>query len=109
MSAPTATGRDLRALFSPASVAVVGASDDPVKWGNWLARGALRAEHRRAVHLVNRRGGVVLGRPEEVGSLIAFLASAGGGYVTGGTIVVDGGVDAWGRGEPPPPVEGSAA
>ena len=50
-----------------------------------------------------------LGRPEEVGSLIAFLASAGGGYVTGGTIVVDGGVDAWGQGEPPPPVEGSAA
>jgi citronellol/citronellal dehydrogenase len=49
-----------------------------------------------------------LGRPEEVGSLIAFLASAGGGYVTGGTIVVDGGVDAWGQGEPPPPVEGAA-
>jgi acyl-CoA synthetase (NDP forming) len=59
----TATGRDLRALFAPESVAVVGASDDPVKWGNWLARGALRAEHRRAVHLVNRRGGEVLGRP----------------------------------------------
>jgi len=30
----TATGRDLRALFAPESVAVVGASDDPVKWGN---------------------------------------------------------------------------
>jgi acetate---CoA ligase (ADP-forming) len=59
----TSTGRDLRALFAPESVAVVGASDDPVKWGNWLARGALRAEHRRAVHLVNRRGGEVLGRP----------------------------------------------
>jgi NAD(P)-dependent dehydrogenase (short-subunit alcohol dehydrogenase family) len=50
-----------------------------------------------------------LGRPEEVGSLVAFLASAGGAYVTGGTILVDGGVDAWGQGEPPPPVEGSAA
>ena len=60
---PTATRRDLRPLFAPHSVAVVGASDDPVKWGNWLARGALRAEHRRAVHLVNRRGGEVLGRP----------------------------------------------
>jgi acyl-CoA synthetase (NDP forming) len=55
--------RDLSALFDPASVAVVGASDDPLKWGNWLARGALRGEHRRAVHLVNRRGGAVLGRP----------------------------------------------
>jgi acyl-CoA synthetase (NDP forming) len=59
----TAAGRDLRALFAPASVAVVGASDDPAKWGNWLARGALRGEGRRAVHLVNRRGGEVLGRP----------------------------------------------
>jgi citronellol/citronellal dehydrogenase len=46
-----------------------------------------------------------LGRPEEVASLIAFLASAGGAYVTGTTIVVDGGVDAWGIAEHPPPME----
>jgi citronellol/citronellal dehydrogenase len=46
-----------------------------------------------------------LGSPEEVASLIAFLASAGGAYMTGTTIVVDGGVDAWGIGEPPPPME----
>ena len=58
-----ATRRDLRALFEPASVAVVGASDDPVKWGNWIARGALRGESRRTVYLVNRRGGEVMGRP----------------------------------------------
>jgi acyl-CoA synthetase (NDP forming) len=64
MSVPDrATRRDLRALFEPESVAVVGASDDPQKWGNWLARGALRGASRRAVHLVNRRGGEVLGRP----------------------------------------------
>jgi citronellol/citronellal dehydrogenase len=43
-----------------------------------------------------------LGRPEEVAALIAFLASAGGAYVTGTTIVVDGGADAWGLAEPPP-------
>jgi acyl-CoA synthetase (NDP forming) len=55
--------RDLTPLFSPASVAVVGASDDPVKWGHWIALRALRGEGRRDVHLVNRRGGVVLGRP----------------------------------------------
>lgn len=55
--------RDLRCLFAPASVAVVGASDDPRKWGNWLARNALRGAHRREVTLVNRRGGTVLGRP----------------------------------------------
>src|SRR5215208_4894243 len=57
----TATGRDLTPLFEPASVAVVGASDDPVKWGNWRARGALRGASRRAVYLVNRRGGEVMG------------------------------------------------
>ena len=45
-----------------------------------------------------------LGRPEEVGSLIAFLASPGGAYVTATSILVDGGVDAWGQGELPPPV-----
>jgi acetate---CoA ligase (ADP-forming) len=53
--------RDLSVLFEPASVAVVGASDDPVKWGNWLARGALRGAGRRNVYLVNRRGGEVMG------------------------------------------------
>jgi citronellol/citronellal dehydrogenase len=46
-----------------------------------------------------------LGRPEEVAAVIAFLASAGGAYVTGTTIVVDGGADAWGLAEPPPPRE----
>jgi citronellol/citronellal dehydrogenase len=43
-----------------------------------------------------------LGRPEEVAALIAFLASHGGAYVTGTTIVVDGGIDAWGLAAPPP-------
>jgi citronellol/citronellal dehydrogenase len=47
-----------------------------------------------------------LGRPEEVGSLIAFLASPGGAYVTATSILVDGGVDAWGHGELPPPPAG---
>jgi citronellol/citronellal dehydrogenase len=46
-----------------------------------------------------------LGQPEEVASVIAFLASDGGAYITGTTIVVDGGADAWGLAEPPPPVQ----
>ncbi|MEU6981891.1 acetate--CoA ligase family protein [Streptomyces sp. NPDC046324] len=54
--------RDLTALFDPGSVAVVGASDDPAKYGHAVASQALRAPGRRPVHLVNRRGGTVLGR-----------------------------------------------
>ncbi|MEV6316277.1 acetate--CoA ligase family protein [Streptomyces sp. NPDC051776] len=55
-------GRDLTALFDPKSVAVLGASDDPAKYGHAVAAQALRAPDRRPVHLVNRRGGTVLGR-----------------------------------------------
>ncbi|MFG2331078.1 acetate--CoA ligase family protein [Streptomyces sp. NPDC048604] len=54
--------RDLTSLFDPGSVAVVGASDDPAKYGHAVAAQALRAPDRRPVHLVNRRGGTVLGR-----------------------------------------------
>jgi acetate---CoA ligase (ADP-forming) len=55
--------RDLRPLFDPRSVAILGASNDPAKWGNRLALGALRGEGNRAVYLVNRNGGEILGRP----------------------------------------------
>ena len=54
--------RDLRALFNPRSVAILGASNDPAKWGNRLALGALRGEGSRAVYLVNRNGGEILER-----------------------------------------------
>jgi citronellol/citronellal dehydrogenase len=43
-----------------------------------------------------------LGRPEEIGEVIAFLSSDGGAYVTGTTVVVDGGADAWGLAGYPP-------
>lgn len=45
------------------------------------------------------------GSADEVAATIAFLASAGGGYVTGTTVVVDGGTDAWGLGELPPDLD----
>ena len=51
------------------------------------------------------RRAVPLGRfgtPAEVAGLIAFLASPAGAYITGTTIAVDGGVDAWGLAELPP-------
>ncbi|MGB6246758.1 CoA-binding protein, partial [Gordonia sp. (in: high G+C Gram-positive bacteria)] len=54
--------RDLTALFDPKSVAIVGASNDETKYGNWLSVQALRMPGDRPVHLVNRRGEQVLGR-----------------------------------------------
>jgi 3-oxoacyl-[acyl-carrier protein] reductase len=33
-----------------------------------------------------------LGKPEEVGDLVAFLASERAGYITGTSILVDGGM-----------------
>ena len=76
--------RDLRPLFEPRSVAIVGGSNDPAKWGQWFARGVLRGEHRRAVYLVNRSGEPVLGRqtyrsladlPDEPELVVAVPAS----------------------------------
>ena len=52
-----------RALFDPRSIAVVGASDEPGKWGALLADLALRGAHRRAVYLVNPGRATVQGRP----------------------------------------------
>ena len=45
------------------------------------------------------------GLPEEVAATIAFLTSAGGAYITGSTVMVDGGADAWGLGDRPPSLE----
>lgn len=45
------------------------------------------------------------GLAEEVAATIAFLASDGAGYITGTTVVIDGGADAWGLGEHPPDLE----
>lgn len=60
---PVPMKRDLRPLFDPRSLAILGASANPAKWGNWLAQNALRGEHRRSVFLVNRAGGELLGHP----------------------------------------------
>ena len=52
----------LGALFDPGSITVVGASDDPAKWGHILSRRAIESSGGRPVALVNRRGAEVLGR-----------------------------------------------
>lgn len=59
--AKTAMPRDLSSLFDPKSIAVVGASDNPAKYGNWLATRALAG--KRPAYLVNSRQERVLGQP----------------------------------------------
>lgn len=50
-------------FFDPSSVAVLGASNDPAKWGFWLAAGALTGADRRRVHLINARATSIQGAP----------------------------------------------
>ncbi|TSD50457.1 SDR family oxidoreductase [Rhodococcus sp. KBS0724] len=45
-----------------------------------------------------------LGSAEDVSGVVTFLASPAGSYVTGTTVVIDGGADAWGAGHPAPMV-----
>jgi NAD(P)-dependent dehydrogenase (short-subunit alcohol dehydrogenase family) len=66
-----------------------------------LQYGGQEAVDEFATRVPLRRAGL----PEEVAATIAFLASPGGGYVTGTTVVVDGGSDAWGLGALPPDLE----
>lgn len=46
-----------------------------------------------------------LGRADDVADVVTFLATPAARYITGTTIVVDGGADAWGSGRPVPQKE----
>lgn len=50
-------------FFQPAGIAVIGASHDPVKLGFGVARNLTQSGYRGAIHLVNPRGGELMGRP----------------------------------------------
>ncbi len=54
--------RDLTPLFEPRSVALVGASNDRMKWGGWFAISLLGQPGAPRVHMVSRRGGEVFGQ-----------------------------------------------
>ncbi|MHB1324069.1 MAG: acetate--CoA ligase family protein [Coriobacteriia bacterium] len=50
---------DLTPLFTPCSVAVIGASNDSVKWGGSLLRNIIEGGFSGRIHPVNGRGGTV--------------------------------------------------
>ena len=54
---------DLTPLFAPRAVAVVGASDDPLKWGGSLLLNLIDGGFTGAIYPVNRHGGALFGRP----------------------------------------------
>ena len=64
----------LDALFSPRTVAVIGASADSAKWGHILAQRALSSPGDRTVLLVNAHGGEVLGHPTHPSAQAAAAA-----------------------------------
>ncbi len=52
----------LQPFFSPRGVAIVGASADPMKLGYGVARNLIQSQYTGAVHLVNPKGGTIMGR-----------------------------------------------
>jgi acetyltransferase len=52
----------LQPFFHPAGIAVIGASHDPAKLGFGVARNLSQSGYTGAVHLVNPRGGTLMGR-----------------------------------------------
>jgi acetyltransferase len=40
-------------IFKPRSIAVIGASDDPLKFGNWVTQTVLRSKYKGQIYLVN--------------------------------------------------------
>ena len=53
----------LTPFFSPKGIALLGATNDPVKLGYGLARNLVQSNYQGAVHFVNPKGGSLLGRP----------------------------------------------
>jgi len=63
-STPRVTSsQDLAPLFAPRAVAVVGASNDPLKWGGSLMHNLMSGGFPGPIYPVNSRGGTVLDLP----------------------------------------------
>jgi len=57
------SSQDLTHLFAPRAIAVVGASNDPLKWGGSLMRNLINGGFAGPIYPVNGRGGTVFDMP----------------------------------------------
>jgi acyl-CoA synthetase (NDP forming) len=51
----------IRSIFDPKSIAVIGASNQPITWGNWVAKNVLQGANMRKVFFVNPNLKTILG------------------------------------------------
>lgn len=54
---------DLKTLFRPRSVALIGASRDTKKYGYWTAKSLFDNKYEGDIYLISRSGGEILGHP----------------------------------------------
>ncbi|MFO7997006.1 MAG: acetate--CoA ligase family protein [Dehalococcoidia bacterium] len=54
--------KSLNCIFNPRSVVVIGASDNPQKWGNWISKSLIESSWQGNIYLINPRGGEIFGR-----------------------------------------------
>ncbi|MBR9981577.1 MAG: acetate--CoA ligase family protein [Desulfatitalea sp.] len=54
--------KEIRAIFHPRSIAFVGASAQPGKWGNMLVVNTISGGYEGRIYLVNPKGGTIAGR-----------------------------------------------
>ncbi|MFX0134815.1 MAG: CoA-binding protein [Candidatus Hodarchaeota archaeon] len=48
-------------FFQPKSIAIIGASKNPIAWGNWVSQSALGYKEKRNVYLINPKTEKILG------------------------------------------------
>jgi acetyltransferase len=53
----------IRCIFDPKSIAVIGASNQPITWGNWVARNVAEGANRRKVFFINQKLKTIHGLP----------------------------------------------
>ena len=51
----------IRCIFNPKSLAVIGASNQPITWGSWIAKNVVETVGRRKVFFVNPKARTIFG------------------------------------------------